>query len=362
MPAKKAKAAPPVLVVPLLKAAPSPDQVNNSNNNLENDPKLRSTVLGGAPPPAQYVADQVMLKAPPGVKANPALTGDPRDWPALPKQGLLQPLCPPPPQVVLARAQEAAVGGSSSSNAPFVPSQEAAASVVPEILRANAIIRRTEEHWDADEPRTTSERTARIHRTTQEMVETFTNQDEVGFEERLNQLMAEAEQREIAPLIGPRPEGFDRTHGVQTVGAKLHRERTPPPERRADAEMESSERTEGAALGPLGGPHGAPHPVNHPVSSDARAPQAAGSESDDEGRRILWKEVDEEAMDRSQTKLVVDYFNESAWGQNCEIWGRRSSAEEVLQLAQSYVRLQKQNGATHYDYRRRSLHQAIYEG
>jgi hypothetical protein len=75
-PAKKAKAAPPVhpthLVVPPLKAAPSHDQARNFNNNMDNDPLFRATVMGGEAPPAQY--DQVRLKPPPGVKANPAIT------------------------------------------------------------------------------------------------------------------------------------------------------------------------------------------------------------------------------------------------------------------------------------------------
>ena len=111
-PAKKAKAAPPVapkryrifemhpthLVVPLFKAAPSHDQVRNSNNNMDNDPLFEATVLGGHAPPAKYA--QVMLKAPPVVKASPAITGSLQDWPALPKHGrlpqpgeLLRPRC-----------------------------------------------------------------------------------------------------------------------------------------------------------------------------------------------------------------------------------------------------------------------------
>ena len=109
-PAKKAKAAPPVhpthLVVPPLKAAPNYDQARNFNNNMDNDPLFRATVMGGQAPPAKY--DQVMLKPPPGVKASPAITGSPQDWPELPKHGrlpqpreLLRPLRPPPPQAVL---------------------------------------------------------------------------------------------------------------------------------------------------------------------------------------------------------------------------------------------------------------------
>ena len=92
----------------------------------------------------------------------------------------------------------------------------------------------------------------------------------------------------------------------------------------------------------------APHPVNHPVSSDARAPQAAGSESD-EGS-LLWKEVDEEARRRQLAdefakdsigrKLlkgdegqVVGYLSESQSG---EIKGR-SSEEQLAELVVGYL-------------------------
>ena len=201
-----------------------------------------------------------------------------------------------------------------------------------EVLRATAIIRITERQWDENAPRTISERIARIHKTTREMVETFTNRGEEGFEERLNLLMAEAAQGELEAqpfhpdqnFLDPnwrnqstRPRTsdaeFDRTHHVQTVGGKLYRARTPPPERRADTATESSEGTEGAALGPLGGPHDAPHPVNHPVSSDACAPQAAGSEPD-EGRLVAAKQFAKDSIGRKLLKgnegQVVGYLSE----------------------------------------------------